>query len=169
MRAFIIGQMKWKSLLSVVVVVVSLSACVTTGPSYAVCIEGEPGDQDFSQVPAMALELAVPSVDAAIEHYVNVLGFSFRRTEREEKSCFGEVMLGDAHILFSHRSNARTPVGRGAAARVLVDDIDALYDLIKANGGTITIDIQDRPYGLRQFYVRDLYGYEFRIAGVIKR
>ena len=160
--------MKWKSLVAIIVAVL-LSSCVTIGPSYAVCIEGEPGDQDFSKVPSMALELAVPSVDAAIEYYVNVLGFTFRRTEREENSCFGEVMLGDAHILFAHRSDARTPVGHGAAARVLVDDVDALYDLIKANGGTIVIDIQDRPYGLRQFYVRDLYGYEFRIAGVIKR
>lgn len=38
-------------------------------------------------------------------------------------------------------------------------DADGLYDFHRANGIEIAQAIDDRPYGIRDYVVRDLYGY----------
>jgi uncharacterized glyoxalase superfamily protein PhnB len=40
----------------------------------------------------------------------------------------------------------------------VVKDADAIYDRVKADGGTIVIEIKDEDYGGRGFTCRDLEG-----------
>jgi hypothetical protein len=52
-----------------------------------------------------------------------------------------------------------TPSSDTGAAYFLVGDADQLYEFHRANGVEIAQAIDDRPYGIRDYTVRDLYGY----------
>jgi len=52
-----------------------------------------------------------------------------------------------------------TPSSDTGAAYFLVGDADQLYEFHRANGVEIAQAIEDRPYGIRDYTVRDLYGY----------
>jgi uncharacterized glyoxalase superfamily protein PhnB len=50
----------------------------------------------------------------------------------------------------------------------VVSDADALYDYHRANGVEIVQEIGDRPYGLRDYTVRDLNGYSLTFGRRLK-
>jgi hypothetical protein len=52
-----------------------------------------------------------------------------------------------------------TPNPDAAAVYFLVGDADHLYEIHRANGVEIAQPIADRPYNMRDYTVRDLYGY----------
>ena len=52
-----------------------------------------------------------------------------------------------------------TPNPETGAVYFLVGDADQLYEFHRANGVEIAQTIDDRPYGIRDSAVRDLYGY----------
>ncbi len=64
-----------------------------------------------------------------------------------------------------------TPRAETGAAYFLVGDADQLYEFHRANGIEIVQAIEDRPYGIREYVVRDLYGYHlvFDITCVQRR
>jgi uncharacterized glyoxalase superfamily protein PhnB len=55
---------------------------------------------------------------------------------------------------------APTPSPETGAVYFLVGDADALYEFHRANGIEIAQEIDDRPYSIRDYAVRDLYGYQ---------
>jgi hypothetical protein len=67
------------------------------------------------------------------------------------------VNLGEVQLFFG--KGTPTPSSEISAAYFLVGDADQLYDFQRANGVEITQEIEDRPYGIRDYSVRDLYGY----------
>ena len=52
-----------------------------------------------------------------------------------------------------------TPSSDTGTVYFLVGDADQLYEFHRANGVEIAQSINDRPYGIRDYVVRDLYGY----------
>jgi uncharacterized glyoxalase superfamily protein PhnB len=42
---------------------------------------------------------------------------------------------------------------------VIVQDVDGLYEKVKAAGGEIVLEIKDQPYGSRDFSCRDPEGH----------
>ena len=52
-----------------------------------------------------------------------------------------------------------TPNPEGCSVYFVVGDADELYEFQRANGVEIVVPPEDRPYGLRDYTVRDLYGY----------
>lgn len=48
---------------------------------------------------------------------------------------------------------------------IKVDDADGMYALHKANGATIVEELMDRPWGTREYVVKDPGGYHLRFAG----
>jgi uncharacterized glyoxalase superfamily protein PhnB len=120
---------------------------------------------------AMAPELFVPDVDEAVRFYTKVLGFALQRAERTgDRSTFAIVRLGGAMIMFMHEAfytGPKTELGsRGAGLdiRVMVPDVDSVYETAKAAGMPLMHDIADRDYGLRDFIVRDPNGFRLRFA-----
>jgi len=100
-------------------------------------------------------ELAVPDVLAAVDFYTGKLGFSPGFTWGEP-AVYAGVNLDGTRLFFSRG----TPSPRGCAVRFVVSDADGLFEYQRANGVEVVEPPGDREYGLRDYSVRDLNGYE---------
>jgi uncharacterized glyoxalase superfamily protein PhnB len=58
--------------------------------------------------------------------------------------------------------------GVGLDVRFLVDDVEQVYRAARAAGVEIVHDLGDRPYGLRDFILRDPHGYRLRFAAPLR-
>ena len=128
-------------------------------------------DPDRELTP-VAPELFVPDVEAAVRFYVERLGFTLLRQEGQGAAAtFAVVALGPATILIAHDSHygamGGTPAGArgvGLDVRIMVPDVDGVERQARANGVPVVHAIANRYYGLRDFIVRDPYGYRLRFA-----
>lgn len=98
--------------------------------------------------------LYVSDVLAAVDFYTSNLGFSLGFTWGEPPTMAG-VNLGEAQIFLAQG----TPDPRGCAVHFVVGDADELYEFQRSHGVEIVEPPGDRPYGLRDYTVRDLHGY----------
>jgi catechol 2,3-dioxygenase-like lactoylglutathione lyase family enzyme len=126
---------------------------------------------DNEQLVTVAPEFFVRDVRAAVEFYVEKLGFVVLR----ENDVFAVIALGQAHVLLAHESIAPEgslpePSARGSGlnVRIVVDDVDAVYERAKARGVSIIHDIADRSYGLRDFILADPDGFMLRFAAPVR-
>jgi catechol 2,3-dioxygenase-like lactoylglutathione lyase family enzyme len=99
--------------------------------------------------------LAVADLPRSIEFYTQKLGFELAFTW-DEPPTFAGLNLDRAQVFLSH--GTPTP-SRAAAAYFLVGDADSLYEFHAANGVEIAQAIDDRPYGMRDYSVRDPNGH----------
>lgn len=94
--------------------------------------------------------LHVPDVQASAAYYRDVLGFTFD---------FGD---DDYAVVWRDNSAIHFVKGETSPAGVhlfqWVKDADAIYEEARQGGAEITVDIGDRPYGVRDFRVRDPNG-----------
>ncbi len=97
--------------------------------------------------------LAVSDVAAAVEFYTKKLGFWVAFAEGDPPT-FAGVNLGDVQI-FLRRG---TPCPDGCVVYFLVGDADELHGFHRANGVEIAQALDDRPYHIRDYTVRDLDG-----------
>lgn len=100
--------------------------------------------------------LAVGDVAAAVEFYVNKLGFK-RGFTSEDPPTFAGVNLGNVQLFFEKGSP--TPSSEATTVYFMVGDADQLYAFHSANAVEIVQEIGDRPYGIRDYIVRDPHGY----------
>ncbi len=98
--------------------------------------------------------LAVSDIRAAVEFYTSKLGFWLAFTWGDPPSMAG-VNLGSVQIFLEQG----TPSPQGCSVYFVIGDADELYQFHRANGVAIAEPIDDRPWGLRDYTVRDLYGY----------
>jgi catechol 2,3-dioxygenase-like lactoylglutathione lyase family enzyme len=98
--------------------------------------------------------LMVSDVAAAVEFYTKKLGFRLGFTSGEPPS-FAGVQLDRVQI-FLERG---VPSPQGCAVYFVVGDADELYEFHRASGVDILESPADRPYSLRDYTVRDAYGY----------
>lgn len=99
--------------------------------------------------------LRAPDLSAAVEFYTKTLGFELGFTWGEPPEMAG-VNLGDVQM-FLQRG---TPSTQGCSVYFVVGNADELFEYQGANGVEILQPPGDRPYGLRDYRVRDLNGYE---------
>ncbi len=97
----------------------------------------------------------VADLEAAIDFYVTKLGFT-PGFKWGDPPTFASVLI-DRIELFLDASHAPNPAG--CTLFFVVDDADALYALHRAAGVEIVQEIADRPWQMRDYMVRDLYGY----------
>jgi catechol 2,3-dioxygenase-like lactoylglutathione lyase family enzyme len=100
--------------------------------------------------------LAVSDISTAVEFYVKKLGFQ-RAFTWGEPPTFAGVNLGEVQMFLG--KGTPTPSSDTGTVYFLVGDADQLYEFHRANGAEIVQAIDDRPYGIRDYTVRDLYGY----------
>ncbi len=111
--------------------------------------------------------LPVADVDATLNYYRYVLGYSVEGRHQDEAGqvVFGSVLCGQANFYFS-RTNE--PIAANHCY-VFADEVDYLCAAFKANGAKIVDEPADMPWGYRQFTLQDLNGhifYYFRFSGV---
>jgi uncharacterized glyoxalase superfamily protein PhnB len=133
-------------------------------------------DHDPQELVPITVELFVPDVEAGVRFYTESLGFDLMRMERgglndEGRATFAVVTLGRAALLIAHESLegdlAMPPGGGGIHIRIVVDDVDAVYERAKERGVAIAQEIGDRDYGLRDFILLDPHGFRLRFASPI--
>jgi len=100
--------------------------------------------------------VTVTDLEAAIEFYVTRLGFQ-RAFTWGDPPTFAGLNLGNVQIFLAKGTPA--PSADAAAAYFVVGNADQLYEFHRANGVEVAEEIGDRPYGLRDYVVRDLHGY----------
>jgi len=98
--------------------------------------------------------LSVTDVVRAVQFYETKLGF--RRAFMDgNPPTFAGINLDQVQIFLQKG----TPNPSATSVYFVVGDADELYAFHKANGVEIVAAPTDEPYGLRDFYVRDLDGY----------
>jgi catechol 2,3-dioxygenase-like lactoylglutathione lyase family enzyme len=108
----------------------------------------------FVECERLNASLPVSDLSAAIEFYVKKLGFQFGFTFGEP-AVFAGVNLGKVEIFLQKG----TPAPNAGAVFFTVGDADALYEFHRANGVEVVEEIGDREFGMRDYVVKDLYGY----------
>ncbi len=102
-------------------------------------------------------EIPVTDVEKAQVYYRDILGFKIEWIVQEK--VFGAVANGDC-ILFLRR---KTDPFEPAVNWIFAPKIEELYTTLKAAGARITDDIENKPWGLRQFTIEDVDGNRFHI------
>jgi uncharacterized glyoxalase superfamily protein PhnB len=126
---------------------------------------------------AFALPDIIPVIacsDISAEHdfLVGVLGFTSAGLERDPAGAVihGEVRAGDRRIwlhLTSETARLATPStfgGAGGGLVVHVEDVDAHFAKVRASDAEILSEPSNRPYGQREYGVRDPDGHSWWFA-----
>jgi catechol 2,3-dioxygenase-like lactoylglutathione lyase family enzyme len=98
--------------------------------------------------------LSVADVRVSAEFYAAKLGFEIAFTEGEPPT-FAGVNL-DCVQIFLRRGQ---PAPQGCSVYFVISDADALHAWHRSNGVEVAQPPDDRPYGLRDYTVRDRDGY----------
>ena len=114
---------------------------------------------------AMTPILNVESVEASIEHYTSVLGFSkeWDWPDEEEDKTFASISNGRARLFLAENNQGARPVWIYYG----VDDVDRLHEQYLAAGAEIRQEPADRPWA-REMLVADLDGHVLRIGGPVE-
>ncbi len=108
--------------------------------------------------------LPVTDIRAAVEFYTTKLGFTFGFTWPEGTApTYAGVMLGDVQIFLDEGE----PSPGGLEICFIVGNADELYEAQRANGVEILTEPGDRPYGVRDYSTRDLYGHRLTFGHYI--
>ena len=113
-----------------------------------------PGTAPTVDVEHYHASLAVADLAAAIEFYIARLGFRHAFSWGEPATMAG-VNLGAAQLFLE----AGTPAPQGCSLYFVVGNADELYEFHRANGVDVVHPPGDRPWGLRDYSIRDLDGY----------
>jgi uncharacterized glyoxalase superfamily protein PhnB len=96
--------------------------------------------------------LLVPDVATTADYYRRVLGF---QSDPEGTSPDYSVVWRD-HAAVHFASGER--VSAGVRLFFWVKDVERIYREVQANGARITVPIETRPYGIRDFSIEDPNG-----------
>lgn len=97
-------------------------------------------------------ELPVSDVEKAQQYYSRFLDCKIEWIYPGKE--IGAVSNGETAIFFRKRTGKFEP----AVNWIYCDDIDASYQKLMDNGANIVEDIEDKPWGTRQFTLHDLDG-----------
>jgi lactoylglutathione lyase len=116
----------------------------------------------------LRIEIFPADLDATVEFYTRVLGFTLARDQRDGSPGYvalerGPVRIGAAYRDVPERQPGRRPPS-GTEIVLEVDDLDAEHARVVAAGWPIEEDLTDRPWGLRDFRVLDPGGYYLRLT-----
>lgn len=111
--------------------------------------------------------LAVPDKKASSDFFINKMGF--KKYFEDEGWIF--VVKDNCIIMLGECPDAIDPSELGDHsyfAYFVVDDADAYYEEVKANGVEIILQLKDKPWNMREFGIRTPEGYRIMIGGDIK-
>ena len=107
----------------------------------------------------IAPEMPAADVRKAIGYYVEKLGFELASAIPD-----GEYAIVERDGVAIHLFRSEEGRHSGVAAHVFLDEIEGLYAELAARGAEITQGIERKPWGNRDFRVRDLDGNELKFT-----
>ncbi|HET7206256.1 MAG TPA: VOC family protein [Terriglobales bacterium] len=110
------------------------------------------GIEKLNPIGQLVPELPVLDVERAQRHYRDALGFQIGWLYPTKD--IGAVSRDKVAIFF----RKRTPPFDPAVHWVFAEDIDAVYQELQSLGAEIVEPLERKPWGLRQFTVKDLDG-----------
>jgi catechol 2,3-dioxygenase-like lactoylglutathione lyase family enzyme/GNAT superfamily N-acetyltransferase len=110
--------------------------------------------------------LAVVDIPASVAFYVNVLGFK-QQWLWGNPPTFGCVSLGKAEIFLCQQPQLAHQVEGHMHCFFDEENVDALHEQHRAAGAPIVSPIENKPWGVREYTVRDPSGYHLRFGGPI--
>lgn len=108
----------------------------------------------------LVLELCVSDLAASVAFYERAGLTLERRTAR-----FAVLQIEGRYLLLSEHGS----VAAGANPpnlRIMVEDVDAIFERARREGWPIKYPLADHGYGLRDFTISDPDGYEVRFAAL---
>ncbi|MEJ1237255.1 VOC family protein [Chryseolinea sp. T2] len=108
--------------------------------------------------------LMVPIVESQIDFLVKAFDARVTNETRgaDGNIQHGEVVIGDTNVMMG-RASEQYP-SRTTMCFVYVSNVDALHARMLSLGATEIMAPDNRPYGMRESGVRDLFGNEWWIA-----
>ena len=116
----------------------------------------------------LRFEIFPSDLDATADFYTRVLRFEVAADRRREPQPYlafrrDAVRIGAArHADHAHSSHRRPPVGVELVLEV--DDLDAELERVRMSGWPIAEQLEERPWGLRDFRLIDPSGYYLRLT-----
>jgi|SRR5579862_1125404 len=107
----------------------------------------------------IAPEIPSLSVEGAVEFYVHRLGFELATQIQDGGYAIVERDGVSIH-LFEDAARMHPPVG----VHIFAPDLDALYAELKARGVQTTQEIERKPWGNRDFRIKDEFGNELKFT-----
>jgi len=114
-------------------------------------------DRKFTSFGPPVPELPVADVVRAQQHYRDTLGFEIRWLEPD--GGIGAVTRDNTTIFFRRRTAPFEP----AIHWLFAEDIEATYQELQSLGANIAEPLELKPWGIRQFTVKDVDGNIFYI------
>jgi lactoylglutathione lyase len=116
----------------------------------------------------MRFEIFPGDLDVIVDFYTRVLLFRLTADRRNDPGAYvslqrDDVRIGAARRVVPDARAARLPPA-GVELVLEVDDVIAERNRVLAVGWPLTEDLQDRPWGLRDFRILDPAGYYLRIT-----
>jgi catechol 2,3-dioxygenase-like lactoylglutathione lyase family enzyme len=108
------------------------------------------------------VEVVVPDLRAALTFYLR-LGFLIDR----ETPGFVTLRWDNMFLFVAENRDAPT-AQRWTNVRIIVPSADVVWQRVNQLGLPVGNPIADRPYGLRDFTVKDPAGFEIRFAEVLR-
>lgn len=108
----------------------------------------------------LVVELAVSNLERSLPLYA-ALGFRLERRDRG----FAALSFDDRRLFLDEQKDlAPVPDRSRANIRMIVPDVDAMWERVQALGLSVERPLADRYYGLRDFTIRDPDGHGLRFA-----
>jgi len=107
--------------------------------------------------------LAVADVTATVRFYREVLGFQGEWLWGTPPT-FGGVRWGPVHVMFCQQPKLATLV-EGHQHFFFCHDVNLLRERHRSTGAPVISEIEDKPWGVREYTVRDINGYHLRFGG----
>ena len=104
------------------------------------------------------IEVVGPDIEASLAFYREI-GFEVAR-----RTGGFAVLHREGQRLFVAEDPSAPTAPRWTSLRLMTGDVDALHDQLRDRGVTIVLPLGDRPYGLREFVVRDPNGLDIRFS-----
>ena len=110
--------------------------------------------------------IATDDIRKALTYYINVLGFTFDFAYGEPVVYAG-VKSGNVEIYFSYDEDIATSIKEQRICPeifIWLSDADKLFKEHVANGADVIESISDRPWGAKQYVIKDVNGYHLKFA-----
>jgi uncharacterized glyoxalase superfamily protein PhnB len=113
----------------------------------------------MAKLTRIAPELPACDLSKAVAYYERILGFRMAMQMPDGQYAIVE-RDGAAIHLFQDHDRMRSPV----AIHIFTTEIEALYDELHQKGAFLTQEIVRKPWGNRDFRVRDEFGNELKFT-----
>ena len=126
--------------------------------------------------PVKSIHSAVPvvvtdDIEKSILYYTDILGFS-PDFKYGEPPAYAGVRSGDVEIYFTldaELTNLYKESKLHPEVFIWVEDAQSLFNLHVQQGADIVEPVADRPWGARQYVIRELNGYHLKFAQSLNR